>query len=38
VTATVSNKPIELRCTEFVGEALVVTSPTISVLKVASIN
>jgi hypothetical protein len=38
VTTTVGNKPVELRCTEFVGEALVVTSPALSVLKVASIN
>jgi hypothetical protein len=38
VTAVVGDKPVELRCTEFVGEALVITSPTISALKVASIN
>jgi len=38
VTTTVSNKPVALRCTEMPGEALVITSPAVSVLKVASIN
>ena len=31
-------EPVALRCTEFVGEALVITSPALSVLRVASVN
>lgn len=38
VTTTESNKPVALRCTEMPGEALVINSPALSVLKVASIN
>jgi hypothetical protein len=38
VTTNIGNQPVSLRCTEMPGEALVITSPALSVLKVASIN
>jgi hypothetical protein len=38
VTTNVGTQAVALRCTEFPGEALVITSPALSVLKVASLN
>jgi hypothetical protein len=38
VTTNVNAAGVALRCTEFPGEALVITSPALSVLKVDSLN